>query len=172
VTVTNAAAADVFIDGTNVGRAPLSGDIYVSPGKHTVHARNGIATGHLQIDVKKGAVKSISLTILPPEKIIEIPPKPGASAVALYGIGVGAAGALLIGGLALAITYRYQEVNPPIPAHAFAFSTGGLIASGAVGIVTMTALYTKVNETPEKRKVTVAVNPHSEGLNIHVQGRF
>jgi hypothetical protein len=49
------AGAEVFVDGANVGRAPLDGPIYVEAGPHRFEARQaGLETARVDINAKRG----------------------------------------------------------------------------------------------------------------------
>ncbi len=177
VQVLAAGAADVFIDGMPVGRAPLQYDAYVEPGIHFVHARNGIASGYERVDVKRGESRTIFLSILPPTKIIEIPVPTEPHAHAVYGVGAGLSSALIVGGIVLASIEQRQRQNRPvnneISSGPLTYSAWGFLASGAVGLVAMTTLYFVMPEASTKwQRVTATLEPRSGSFTFGVNMTF
>jgi hypothetical protein len=72
--------ADVLVDGTVVGRAPLDEDVFVEPGERTVEARlAGYEPAKQTIKSGKGTAQLVSLKLT----IADPPPVPSASAVPL-----------------------------------------------------------------------------------------
>lgn len=70
------AGADVFLDGENIGRAPLEDDLFVDPGHHTIEARTAKAAEKTEIDTLSGAESSVTLDAK--ERVIVKPPPPPA----------------------------------------------------------------------------------------------
>lgn len=171
VQVVDAGAAEVFIDETPIGRAPLQHEVYVDPGIHFIHARNGIASGYERIDVKRGESRTIFISILPPTKIIEIPVETEPRAHAVYGVGAGLSAALLVGGIVFAsVEYkqrRHLPVNDEMANEALPVFTWGFVASGVVGLAAMTTLYFVMPEKSTKwQRVTATIEPRRGGFNV------
>jgi hypothetical protein len=62
----NVARAEVLVDGTAVGKAPIEGELFVEPGAHRVEARlEGYETAGETIRVAKGAAVAVELAIAP-----------------------------------------------------------------------------------------------------------
>lgn len=60
----NVEGAEVFVDGRSVGRSPLSGVIYVEPGRRTFEAkREGYAPGTSTAEMKAGTRTSVELSL-------------------------------------------------------------------------------------------------------------
>lgn len=70
------AGADVSIDGTSVGKAPLADPVFVKPGKHTVFAQLQGHTAAVVIDVKVGASVPANLTTGATAAPLPEPPPP------------------------------------------------------------------------------------------------
>ncbi|WP_434048184.1 MULTISPECIES: tetratricopeptide repeat protein [Sorangium] len=63
VVVADANGADISIDGTLVGKAPLPDPVFVTPGKHTLFATYQDRSATTQVDAKIGAATSATLTL-------------------------------------------------------------------------------------------------------------
>lgn len=61
--VTAETGAEVFVDGTSEGIAPLTGPIYVDPGNHTLELRKGDKTTSQSISIKAGETKEAKLVL-------------------------------------------------------------------------------------------------------------
>jgi hypothetical protein len=68
------AGAEVFVDGTSVGKAPLPRPLYLAPGTHSLEARSGENKATAEVTATAGASSPTSLTVKPP------PPPPAAPA--------------------------------------------------------------------------------------------
>lgn len=95
--------AAVELDGTALGNAPIAGDRYVDPGKHTlVGKKQGLKDGTVEIEVVAGERKAVSIELAAPvaPKVDEDSGRPLWPAFlgfgfAAAGIGVGVAGFVL-----------------------------------------------------------------------------
>jgi PEGA domain len=58
----DAAGADVSIDGTSIGKAPIADPVFVKPGKHTLFAQYQGHNAAVVVDVKPGASTAANLT--------------------------------------------------------------------------------------------------------------
>ncbi|WP_437693427.1 hypothetical protein [Sorangium sp. So ce176] len=63
VVVADANGADISIDGTLVGKAPLPDPVFVTPGKHTLFATYQDRSATTQVDAKIGAATPATLTL-------------------------------------------------------------------------------------------------------------
>ncbi|MCK6587105.1 MAG: PEGA domain-containing protein [Polyangiaceae bacterium] len=108
----NVEGAEVFVDGRSAGRSPISGVIYVDPGRRTFEAkREGYATATATEEMKAGSKPTLELSLeKSTTEITAIPSATTSSSASASDrlttrtIVLGsAAGALLIGGIALAI---------------------------------------------------------------------
>ncbi|WP_437781598.1 PEGA domain-containing protein [Sorangium sp. So ce1097] len=60
------AGAEVLVDGKNVGRAPLEGEVFVDPGEHRVEARHlDYEPASQTVSVAKGGMAEVKLAITP-----------------------------------------------------------------------------------------------------------
>ncbi|WP_437297714.1 PEGA domain-containing protein [Sorangium sp. So ce426] len=60
------AGAEVLVDGKNVGRAPLEGEVFVDPGEHRVEARHpDYEPASQTVGVAKGGTAEVKLAITP-----------------------------------------------------------------------------------------------------------
>ncbi|WP_437636424.1 PEGA domain-containing protein [Sorangium sp. So ce854] len=60
------AGAEVLVDGKNVGRAPLEGEVFVDPGEHRVEARHlDYGPSSQTVSVAKGGTAEVKLAITP-----------------------------------------------------------------------------------------------------------
>ncbi|WP_437636422.1 PEGA domain-containing protein [Sorangium sp. So ce854] len=60
------AGAEVLVDGKNVGRAPLEGEVFVDPGEHRVEARHlDYEPSSQTVSVAKGGTAEVKLAITP-----------------------------------------------------------------------------------------------------------
>ncbi|KYF56126.1 hypothetical protein BE08_27330 [Sorangium cellulosum] len=60
------AGAEVLVDGKNVGRAPLEGEVFVDPGEHRVEARHlDYEPSSQTVSVAKGGTAEVKLAISP-----------------------------------------------------------------------------------------------------------
>jgi hypothetical protein len=57
----DAAGAEVFVDGRSVGKAPLPVEAFVTPGSHTVEARQGSDSVRKTVTVAKGGSTPVAL---------------------------------------------------------------------------------------------------------------
>jgi hypothetical protein len=62
VVTVDASGADVSIDGTSVGKAPLADPVFVKPGKHTVFAQIQGRTAAVVVETKAGTSATANLT--------------------------------------------------------------------------------------------------------------
>jgi hypothetical protein len=101
--------AEVFVDGTSVGTAPLAGVVFVEPGARKVEARlAGYETAAVTVDAAKGGASEVPLVMKrevlvqgPPPVPPVVTPKPRGVAP---GVVLGAlAGAALVPGIALVV---------------------------------------------------------------------
>ena len=84
--------AEVFLDGQPVGKAPLTGDIYVDSGTHQIEARKqGFFPAQETIEIAKGKSLTVKLALREPQ---------GPNKTIVYA-GGGVAGAALIAGAVL-----------------------------------------------------------------------
>ncbi|WP_438034849.1 PEGA domain-containing protein [Sorangium sp. So ce204] len=86
------AGAEVLVDGKNVGRAPLEGEVFVDPGEHRVEARHpDYEPASQTVGVAKGGTAEVKLAITPvkaaPQASAGATPEGGAGAA---GVGAGA----------------------------------------------------------------------------------
>jgi hypothetical protein len=59
------AGAEVLVDGAAVGRAPLSGEMFVDPGKRTIEARlEGFKTARATVEVAAGSSREVPLAMM------------------------------------------------------------------------------------------------------------
>ncbi len=63
ITVTTDADADVSVDGTLQGLAPLPGPLYLEPGMHTLQAKKGERVGTQSLSAKPGESREIRLKL-------------------------------------------------------------------------------------------------------------
>jgi tetratricopeptide (TPR) repeat protein len=63
ITVTTDADADVSVDGTLQGLAPLPGPLYLDPGMHTLQAKKGERVGTQSLSAKAGESREIRLKL-------------------------------------------------------------------------------------------------------------
>jgi len=63
ITVTTDADADVSVDGTLQGLAPLPGPLYLEPGMHTLQAKKGERVGTQSLSAKAGESREIRLKL-------------------------------------------------------------------------------------------------------------
>ncbi|WP_433937007.1 tol-pal system YbgF family protein [Sorangium cellulosum] len=63
VVVADANGADISIDGTLIGKAPLPDPVFVTPGKHTLFATYQDRSATTQVDAKIGAATPATLTL-------------------------------------------------------------------------------------------------------------
>lgn len=61
------AGADIFIDGLEVGKAPLHEELYVEPGKHFVEGRLGQCAATSEVELVAGGSKDVVLRCALPE---------------------------------------------------------------------------------------------------------
>lgn len=62
--------AEIAIDGRTVGLAPLTDEVFVDPGAHSIEARLGeYETGRAGVDVAKGAFKEVTLALVKKEAL-------------------------------------------------------------------------------------------------------
>lgn len=112
LTVTvNVARAEVLIDGKSIGRAPLEGEVFVTPGVHTVEAT---FVGHTSVPrtltAGKGAAEVVTLVlspiVVPPSSppVPVLPPVRGPSTVLLITGGAVAGLALVSGAIFASIS--------------------------------------------------------------------
>jgi hypothetical protein len=100
--------AEVVIDGRSVGTAPLSGPVFLDPGKHTVEAKQeGYVTARVSLDAKAGTTPAVTLQLEKPEVEAPPPPPPPPPPVARLiwplAVGAGVTVVLLAGGIGLTI---------------------------------------------------------------------
>jgi hypothetical protein len=80
--------ADVLVDGTVVGRAPLDEDVFVEPGERMIEARlSGYESAKQTIKIGKGTAQLVTLKLT----VADPPPVPSASAVPLASASASAA---------------------------------------------------------------------------------
>lgn len=63
VVVADASGADISVDGTLVGKAPLLDPVFVKPGKHTLFATYQDKSATTQVDAKIGVATTATLTL-------------------------------------------------------------------------------------------------------------
>lgn len=174
IEVTNAGAADVFIDDKLVGNAPLTDAVYVEPGVHFIHGRNKIASGHERIDVKQGESRTVSLTLLPPPTPTPPAPEAAPASSVLLGIGSGlTAGLVTGGGVNAFVQYshrRYAQPTTPLTSKDFVIAWGGLIAGGVLGVVTAVGGIATTRIAPQR--VAVNVNPQQGNWQVRLAVAF
>ena len=66
LTVTTDADADVSVDGTPQGTAPLAGALYLEPGAHTLQARKGERVVSQNVTAKAGEARELKLKLAEP----------------------------------------------------------------------------------------------------------
>jgi PEGA domain len=55
----------VLVDGKQIGKAPLEGEVFVSPGEHQIEARlQGATTVSQSVTIEKGAARAVRLVML------------------------------------------------------------------------------------------------------------
>ncbi|UQA57894.1 PEGA domain-containing protein [Polyangium aurulentum] len=104
------AAAEVLVDGKAVGKTPLTGPVFIEPGKHTLEARKeGVEPVKQPVEVIAGGEGSVNLVLTPPPKPLPPPPPPAVATgpaprnkIIIYA-GIGTAGALGLVGIGTAI---------------------------------------------------------------------
>ena len=120
--------AEVWVDGKSLGTAPLTEDVFVAPGTHTVEARsNGVQLTRQHVDIAKGGLQSIVLSDRPtarakPARVPAVSSRASADSVAqpslipayvltIRELGVPGLGAMLgfIAILGLGWVYAYRE---------------------------------------------------------------
>lgn len=115
----NVEGAEVFVDGRSAGRSPISGVIYVDPGRRTFEAkREGYAPATATEEMKAGSKPTVELSLEKSSSIARgAPDRPGVGGTetSIHGakdthwpdkwtyIGGVSAGALLISGISFAI---------------------------------------------------------------------
>jgi hypothetical protein len=78
--------AEVLVDGAVVGKAPLSGEVFVEPGKWTIEARlDGYTTARTTVEMAAGSSREVPLTLVGVEakSDADVPRAVGASGVAV-----------------------------------------------------------------------------------------
>lgn len=176
VHISDAGAADVFVDDTAVGKAPLNGPIYVNPGPHTVHARNKVASGHQQVDLRRGETRTISLAVLPPPGPPPPPVEPSSVPVAILGAGGGFSLSLLFVGATFS---SVEQLNPgffsPAPSAKsanFALTWGSMVAAAIGGVVTATAVFTTSRWTSQPIRVAPRVGMTANTWQLGIDATF
>ena len=75
--------AEVFIDNTSQGKAPLAGPIYLKPGNHTLEARKNGKAGTVNVNAAAGVTNTVNITIGAPPTTMSgagaAPPPAGAA---------------------------------------------------------------------------------------------
>ena len=103
------AGAEILVDGRAIGKTPLDGEVFVSPGSHTVEAKlEGYVTAKQTVQGTKGASQEVRLTLAPARTESESPPQEGSGphlAILLGGT------ALAISGVALGIGFAVASTN-------------------------------------------------------------
>ncbi|AUX43134.1 mucin and cadherin-like protein [Sorangium cellulosum] len=105
VVIADANGADISVDGTLVGKAPLLDPVFVKPGKHTLFATYQDKSATTQVDAKIGVATPATLTLgttgAPPAPAAAAPgapsPAPGAQAPGAQAPGAPSPGAPLPG---------------------------------------------------------------------------
>lgn len=87
--------ADVAVDGTVIGKAPLEDPVFVEPGHHTVEARFGAMLASAEVDAGPGAARTVELAVGTN--------KTSSSKVPVIIVGATVTGVALIAGAALAL---------------------------------------------------------------------
>jgi hypothetical protein len=110
--------ADVVVDGKMVSTSPLEGPIFVEPGHHTLEAHSADGRGTEELDVVRGATRTIKLsvkkTVAPPplSPPPALPPPPPATRSLVPGIvlaGVGGAALATGVGFIVAANGSYSD---------------------------------------------------------------
>lgn len=178
VTIADAAAADVFIGSRPVGRVLHAKDTYVDIGTHIVHGHNKMSSGMVEIDVRAGQVKPISLSILPPASIKSKPRslETNSGFGDGYGAGFGLSAALLVGGVTLRLVEQRGQPNilesENAPPNGVFFARWGLIGAGAAGLVTMTTLFFVTRGQSNSQSITASIRPQIGGATFGVRLDF
>jgi hypothetical protein len=63
IVIADANAADVSVDGSAIGKAPLFDPVFVAPGKHTVFATYQGKSATTQVDARAGSAAAATLTL-------------------------------------------------------------------------------------------------------------
>lgn len=120
----NVDAAEVFVDGKSVGRAPLAEQVYVGPGARTVEARMvGYASAKQSIQVARGATAQLSMALTPSELAQPTSVRPSTAVLA-------AGGSLAGLGVLLGAVFTVVSNNKASDAAA---TRAGLVRVGGVG---------------------------------------
>ena len=156
IRIEEAGAADVFIDDTFIGRAPLDRPIYATPGPHTVHARNRIASAFKQVDLKKGESKTISLPVLPPPTRPPPPPEHSSTPDIILGFGGGLSLVLFSVGTTFSIVYPKNEAPSLFTAPTIDALSDGFLLAGMVGFTGTIVAVLKTGHEPQRPPIRVA----------------
>lgn len=74
IIMVDAAGADVSVDGTLIGKAPLADPVFVEPGSRTILATLGTQNGMARVDAKRGAAVTATVVIGVNKPNPEVPP--------------------------------------------------------------------------------------------------
>ena len=128
----NIAGAEIFVDGLSVGRSPLSGELFVDPGKRAIEARlSPYLPAKKLVDVIRAATVPVNLELVltgpaasasgsaaplstapPPAPPRSMIPVGVGVAVAAAGLGVGIVGVVLSGSKSSEIDRLKGELTP------------------------------------------------------------
>jgi hypothetical protein len=110
VEIATVRGAQVSVDGTVAGEAPLADDLFLEPGKHTISVTaKGYKDASKSVDVQKGVASMVKLelVLLPPEVVVkngsDTPPPPPRSKKPAIALGAVAVVALGVGGALLGV---------------------------------------------------------------------
>lgn len=156
IRIEEAGAADVFIDETFIGKAPLDRPIYVTPGPHTVHARNKIASDFEQIDLHKGESRTISLSVLPPPTRPPPPPEHSSTPETILGFGGGLSLVLFSVGTTFAIVYPENKAPSLFATPTIHALSDGFLIAGMVSFTGTIVAVLKTGHEPQRPPVRVA----------------
>ena len=193
---TSPASAAIFVDGNPAGRTPLDGEIFASPGSHTVEAKvDGYMTASRVIKGTEGSSQEVRLTLtraptaLPPS---DSGPHPaillGGTALAISGVALGIGFTVVSTGKGSDADERAEELQRTAGANACqslpsacdgiegdlkardALGNGAIIsfvAAGAVGIGTVTyALLSRKPASTVGMRVLPAAGAHHGGIVV------
>lgn len=188
LTVTsNEAGAEIYVDDSRVGTAPLSGALRVSAGRHKLSAQKpGLARVEAIVDVSAGEQRAVRLDFAPPPELVAAPTPRATedgprwpSEVLWTGA---AAGALLVGAATLSILTldaeqqynatrrtlsseeRLSELRSDAQTKARITDVlwGATLVTAAVSVY----LYVREQDTESEPAVGVSVTPHAAGVTV------
>lgn len=123
----NKPGAEVFVDGTSVGYAPIGNEVFVEPGEHELTAkREGYADAIARVEARAGAAYEVALTLkpaaihpAPPKESTAVPPRehemgthPGvAPSDVLIGAGIGLTALLAGSGIAFTLLSNSEAAD-------------------------------------------------------------